>query len=444
MGDARTEWLAGDVDSLRLGGYGGVVHLEITSSGGVRVRVPSTRRQKKLGRDTPGTRRLALTVADGIVDRRAGGKRAAARQRPSKTLPGILTPRDIWLGLLRPHFTRLPHDILEWGRADLDRYYASLDAEGRASIPTTDTLNNILVAARALDRRGVVPLDCDFFALRTANMTGQLTAWVLEGTKASTVATYWRRFRWAVLEHQDQRPQHWQRRMDPTTAVKRPKRRGGNATEVQELSDVRLLRQLRADGEWQATAAFMVIAASGRRIGAVAGHRAGLHMDAPPLTANDFARDTGGKLRVTWRADVSKGANYGRGDEVQLCPRQLQVVFRWLTRCHPNPKGAAHPLIWDEQDPTRAASYDALTRAFATAWERAFGKPKPAGVAWHAVIRETVTTLTEEASALVAAEQTGRTLETVMRRYVLRRPEHQEQAVKVLDRRRRALKGSRE
>jgi len=380
-------------------------------------------------------------VADTIIARRNGGTRAAKRRRPRLGVHGILTPRDIWLALLSSKLQPLPQDILDWGRSELVEHYRKLDAESRAALPSVDTINNILTAARALDRRGVIPLDCDFDALEAGAITGKLQAWVLEGYSAETVATYWRRFRWAVLEFQRLWPRRWSKRTDETAAVRIPKRhRGRKPREMGEDRMVALLSQLLNDGEWRAAAALMVARASGRRIGAIAGHRPGLHLDAPPLTAADFTRDTNGRLLVRWRAEVAKGGGYGRGDEVQVAPRELAVVYRWLTRYHPNPLGPTYPLIWDADDPAVAASYDSLTSALSAAWQRAFGEPKPRGVAWHAVIRTTVTTIAEEEGVVPAAVHTGREVETVERHYFVPRPAHQEEAVAVLDSRRRSVR----
>lgn len=435
--DERLKWMAGETESLRLGGYGDTIYLEITASG-VRVRTVSPRRQEVIGRDTREVRELALQVADAIQGRKKGGVRAESRRRPRLSLPGILTPRDIWLAFLGTKLQPLPQDILDWGRRDLTEYYASLEPEGRSALPSVDTLNNILTAARALDRERVVPFDCEFDGLTAGDLTRELQAWTLRGRSVSTVKTYWRRFRWAVLEYQAQWPQRWGQRTDPTAAVRGPKkRRGGKPGEVGEVQLELLADQLLADREWRAGGTLLVARASGRRVGVISGYRQGLHLDAPPLTASDFERDEDGRLLVTWRAAVAKGGNYGRGDEVQLCPRELEVVYRWLTRFHPNPCGREHPLLWDENDPTRAASYDSLTATFDKAWLSVFGKPKPKGVAWHAIIRTTVTTIAEEAGVLAAAVHTGREVETVERRYVVRRQEQQEQAVALLDRRRR-------
>lgn len=438
MEDKRLQWITGQVSSLRLGSYGGTVHLEVTS-GGVRVRTPTPQKQRTIGPDSRATRELALRVADAIISRRNGGRRAAARRRPRSQLKvgGILTPLDIWLAYLRTKFSPLPDNIIEWGRADVAEHYSRLDEEQRSALPSPDTLNNILTALRALDRKGIVPLNAEFDSLEPGVMTQQLQAWVLEGSSVATVSTYWRRFRCAVCEHQRQWPGQWEKRIDKTAAVRSPARRRGKQREVGEDRAETLLRQLQADGEWEAAACLLVARASGRRIGAISGHRRGLHLNGPPLTAEDFTRDTANRLIVTWRAAAAKGGNYGRGDEMQVCPRDLRVVYRWLTRYHPNPLGPSFPLIWDTRNPAFAAPYDAITAAFAKAWRRAFGTDKPKGLAWHAVIRTTVTTIAETEGVVAAAVHTGREVETVQRNYVVRRAKHQEDAVAVLDSRRR-------
>src|SRR5690606_37469668 len=82
----------------------------------------------------------------------------------------------------------------------------------------------------------------------------------------------------------------------------------------------------------------------------------------------DFRRTEDGIVEVRWRAAAQKGKGYGRGDVVLPATRQLEVVYRWLTRFHPNPLGPEYPLIWAEDDPTQAEPYHRLRRELAKAW----------------------------------------------------------------------------
>jgi hypothetical protein len=438
--DAREQFVTGQVESLRLGRYGATVHLEITPTG-VQVRTVTPRRQEVIGPDTRSVREAAVRVADAILAERKGGQRAAPRPRPGLDGAGaVLTPRDVWEAYLGRHLSPLPDGILGWGRGDLEDYYKALDPRGRATLPSFDFVNNVLVAARSLHAKGIVPLDADFDSLDPGTITNQLQAHVLRGQNGGrglspeTMSTYIRRFRMVVLKFQRLYPARWGRRSDPTATVEQPiMRRDGPSKEIGEDRAEALIRQLLADGAWQAAAAARVARASGRRIGAIAGRRTGNHLDAPPLTAADFQREDG-RLLVTWRANVAKGHNFGRGDEKQVCPRELAEVYRWLTECHPNPLGPEHPLIWDAADPSRAASYDSVTRAFRDAWKRAFKEPKPHGMAWHSIIYTTVTTIADADGLVAAAEHTGRTVETVERRYKVRRLERQAKTAELLDR----------
>jgi hypothetical protein len=438
--DEREQFVTGQVESLRLGRYGTTVHLEIMPTG-VQVRTVTPRRQEVIGPDTRSVREVAIRVADAILAERKGGQRAAPRPRPALDGAGaVLTPRDVWEAYLGGILSPLPDGILGWGRGDLEDYYKALDPRGRDGLPSFDFLNNILVAARSLDQKGIVPLDCDFDSLKPGTLTQKLQAYVLRGENGGgglspeTMSTYFRRFRMVVLEFQLQFAHRWGERLDPTAAVKRPKRRRASPSkEIGEGTAEALIRQLLADGAWEAAAAASVARASGRRIGAIAGRRTGNHLDAPPLTAADFQRE-GGRLLVTWRANVAKGGNFGRGDELQVCAGELAEVYRWLTESHPNPLGPEHPLIWDRADPSKAASYDSLTRAFHDAWDRAFEKPRPRGMAWHSIIYTTVTTIADADGLVAAAEHTGRTVETVERQYKVRRLERQAKTAELLDR----------
>jgi hypothetical protein len=177
----------------------------------------------------------------------------------------------------------------------------------------------------------------------------------------------------------------------------------------------------------------MIADATARRVGSISGGRVDLHLDAPPLCASDFRRSEGGVLEVIWRADAQKGRGFGRGDVAHPATRQLELVYRWLSRFHPNPVGAQYPLIWAEEDPSRPESYDRLSRELEEAWIEEFGEEKPKGLGWHAFCRTTITTLADEVGMLAAAEFTGRSVRMIERTYKRARRETAYAAARRLD-----------
>ena len=169
---------------------------------------------------------------------------------------------------------------------------------------------------------------------------------------------------------------------------------------------------------------------SGRRVGAIGADRLGWGADG--LRRTDFSVE-GGRLHVTWRAAAAKGKSYGRGDEELVATRLVAVAYRWLRRCHPNPLGPEHPLIWSPDDPTRPVTYAALNRAFKEAWRVAFNEDAPRGVAFHGFCRTVVTTIVDALGMSHAAEYTGRTIRTIERHYKRRRSQTQVRTTAVLD-----------
>ena len=436
--DPRTLFLESKRSSLRLGGYRGTVHVEVVG-GQVRVRsTQPTRRQKVIGPDSRDMRELAVAVAEQILAAFRAKRGAATTSAVRFTYgPTLLTPRQVWAAYLKSLLGGLPEGILEWGQRDLRQHYLALGQHGRRAVPSYDSIWAILVAARRLDRDGAVPLDGDLDAIQPGDLTRYLRAQVTRGASPHTMRSYFARLRSAVRFFQKQFPDVWAGRRDPTQGVSPPSTRGVEPPEIGEERAIALIRQLRRDGEWRAAAAAIIALASGRRIGAICGRREGKQLDHPPLTALDFSRTENG-LEVIWRAAAAKGEAFGQGDEVQICTRRMAACYRWLRRCHPNPAGPEHPLIWDEANPTKAAAYDGLRRAFDRAWRRAFGEDKPAGLSWHSFCRTTITTISDELGVIAAAEHTGRSPETAQRIYKRKRRATQARTVRVLDQLRRS------
>jgi hypothetical protein len=227
-------------------------------------------------------------------------------------------------------------------------------------------------------------------------------------------------------------PGRWGNRPDPTEQMVDIDTSHVRPDEIGEEVAEGLLSTLRDMGEWRAYASAGIAHATARRIGAISAARYGLHIDAPPLTANDLRIGEDGSAEVVWRAAAQKGRGFGHGDVVLPAPALLEEVIRWVAEAHPNPLGPDHPLIWDATDPTRAESYDRLNYVLGKAWKKAFGVAKPSRLGWHAFCRTTITTLVDATSIEAAAEFTGRSIDTIERIYKrVRRPRQLDTARKL-------------
>lgn len=439
--DARRAFVNGESDKLRLGGYGGTVTVRIVA-GGIRLETTRPRRRQRMLRPNSRTmRELAVRAVETVFEKLQGlpSKRRVEAPPPKPRQAGLITPRDVWLAYLRRRLGSIPEEeVLGWGRGDVVAHLKRLSPSARRAAGSPNNIYSVILAARRLHRDGVVPLDADIETIQP----GALDAWAMDqlgrGASPHTVTTYRGRFQAAVRRYMEAWPHEWGDRIDPTRGVCEIPTEHIRPPEIGEDRAARLLAALRARGEWRALATAMIVHATARRVGSVSGARVDLHLDAPPLCANDFRRAEDGVLEVVWRADAQKGNAYGRGDVVQPATRQLELAYRWLTRFHPNPLGPKHPLIWSADDPTRAESYDRLNDALAKAWRAEFGEQKPKGLAWHGFCRTTITTLADELGILTTAEYAGRSPKMVERIYKRARRETAKTAARRLDQIRRA------
>lgn len=288
-----------------------------------------------------------------------------------------------------------------------------------------------------MHRDGVVPLDGDLADIQPGDLDEWVTAQLAAGSSAHTLATYRNRFRNAVRRFKEKYPHQWGDLFDPTDGVARIATAHIQPPEIGEERAARILARLRTRGAWRALATAMIVHATGRRVASISGSREDLHWGAPPLCAADFRRAENGVLEVTWRANAQKGGAYGRGDVVLPATRQLKLVYRWLTRYYSNPVGPEHPLIWSEEDPSRAEPYHRLRRELAAAWRDEYGEEIPRGLGWHAFCRTTITTLADMVGPLMTGEYTGRSAEIVERTYKRVRPDTARIAAQHLDKVRR-------
>ena len=422
----RSAFIAGQLDNLRIGGYGGTMTVRVVQDG-VLIRTSRPKRRQRLLRpNSRSVREAAVQAAEEALERLRGGRqhRTDAIPRRKAGPAGVITPRDVWLAYLRLRLGAIPEDeILGWGRKDVVAYMRRLPPTVRAGAPSPAYMYSVVQAARRLDRDGVVPLDANLADIQPGDLDEWATTQLASGASPHTVVTYLTRFRNAVRRYQEKYPHKWGDLLDPTRGIVKIGTRAIQPPEIGEERAVRLMARLRARGAWRALAATMIAHATGRRIGSISGARDEIHLDAPPLCAADFRRTEDGILEVRWRAAAQKGKGYGRGDVVLPATRQLEEVYRWLTRFHPNPLGPEYPLIWAEDDPTQAEPYHRLRRELAKAWREEFGEPKPRGLCWHSFCRTTISTIADELGTLAAAEYTGRSPRTVEKVYKRLRPQ---------------------
>lgn len=414
---AKQEFLNGKRASVRFGGYGGTWTVKIEGSDVLMQATQPRRQQAKIGPNSRSVRAIALEAAEELLARRqkGGGTRApTVRAAPARRPAGILTHRDLVLSYVRARLgPDIPEDeVLGWGRKACAAYMKKLPRAVRRRAGSPSNLYAVLNMARRLDRDGVVPLDADIESVQPGDLDAWVTDRLARGDSEHTVATHLGRFAAVVHDFQGRWPHEWRKRADPTASVERPSTEHIEPPEIGEDRVPVLLRAMRKLGLWRAVATAMAIDATARRIGSVSGGRDDLHIDAPPLRAADFRRTSSG-WEVCWRAEVQKGKAFGRGDVWHPATRDLVVVFRWLSRFHPNPKGPEHPLIWDEADPTRPEPYHRLLRALDEAWTMAFGEPRPVGLGYHGFCRTTITTLAEKAGTQATADLVGRSVKIV-------------------------------
>lgn len=120
--DARRAFINGEIDRLRLGGYGGTITVRIVTDG-VRISTTKpTRRQMTLTPNSRAIRESAVQAAEATLDRLRGlpSRRRVRVSPPRRGKAGIITPREVWVAYLRLRLGAIPEDeVLDWGRKDV-------------------------------------------------------------------------------------------------------------------------------------------------------------------------------------------------------------------------------------------------------------------------------------------------------------------------------------
>lgn len=251
----RSAFIAGQLDNLRIGGYGGTITVRVVQDG-VLIRTSRPKRRQRLLRpNSRSVREAAVQAAEEALERLRGGRqhRTDAIPRRKAGPAGVITPRDVWLAYLRLRLGAIPEDeILGWGRKDVVAYVRRLPPTARAGAPSLSYIYSVLQAARRLDRDGVVPLDANLADIQPGDLDEWATTQLALGTSPHTVVTYLTRFRNAVRRYQEKYPHKWGDLLDPTRGIVKIGTSAIQPPEIGEGRAVRLMARLRARGAWRA------------------------------------------------------------------------------------------------------------------------------------------------------------------------------------------------
>jgi hypothetical protein len=427
---SRQEFVDGKVDRWEAGvrGYSLRCYAE---DGRLKLRWTQPRRRQMTAfeEDTREYRQILTLEAKRDVTEWQAGETSEAPARavePPRADPSLRdaapTVQDVWLRFIQDRWPGISASVIFGGRVEVRAYYTRMSPQQREAAPSPSYLLSTIQAMQRVTAYERFAPNRLVEKIEPIHWT-DYTHWRISQSRPhthQTIATDFTRFHTALRHCRTQRRKWWGGLGDPLEGA-RVIRTDADVAEIPEENCLMLIRELRRSipKGWRAYAAVVIAHASGRRIGAIGSDRLGF--DACGLRASDFT-SIDGRVWVTWRAEEAKGKGYGQGDQQIPATRALAVVYRWLRRCHPNPLGPDHPLLWSPQDPSRPVSYAGLNRALTGAWTRVFGEKRPRGVAFHAFCRTVATTVADALDTGKAAEYTGRTRETVEKHYKKRRP----------------------
>ncbi|HEU0078975.1 MAG TPA: hypothetical protein VFQ76_15075 [Longimicrobiaceae bacterium] len=439
--EARQQFIRGERDRWDAGGYGFTVTC-VAINGCLKLKWTRPRRRQitVFAHDTPSLREKLTGVASGKALKLRSGEvlQATHKVAGAEQTTELATVGRAWLHFLHDHWPGIGDPVIHGGRKELREYYLAMSTAERELVGDPDYLLSVIRAMRRVtafpafssDRpiQEIEPIDWTRYTQwrRTRAVTGSGKPYAY-----NTIATDFTRFNTVLTHCRTKRRRWWGNVPDPLEGAD-VLREDAELPEITEEECTALIRTLRAGlpGTWRALAAVRFAYASGRRIGAIGADRLGFETDG--LCATDFT-SSHGRVFVVWRASAAKGGAYGRGDEMIPAAWSLAATYRWLCRFHPNPLGAAHPLLWAPGDPARPVTYAALNKTFKAAWNDTFGQQAPYGLAFHGFCRTVATTVGDELGLDKAAEYTGRTRRTIERYCKRKRLSTFEQTVKRLD-----------
>ena len=406
---AREKFEAGSLDAWSAGDWGAVVRV-FAEKGKLKIRhqKPGTKKptQKTLfAHDTPELRRKATAVAVKVSERLRAGEIEPA-PKPQEQKAEEITVRGVCLLYMR-RFPGFTEKLFAMTKHELEQWYDALpravrDAE---TTPAFATLFSDVYAFRRLWTDDRFRADRRVLDLEPAEANAYAAEYIASGGSPRTCAADLDKLscaiRYVIMNHRRTvglaiNPIEG-RKVDRSKA-KIPAYTKPEVVKMRAKAPELAARDHRPI--WQVFVAGG-IASSGRRLGSIVG-----------LTANDhdFRRGT-----VTWRAQVAKGGNYGRGDEVRPMTALHRSMVEWAIKHYPNPLGADHPLLWKQRNPELPVPESTIWKQL---WilEEASGVPHLDGRAWHSFRRMMATLLADEVGDGPAAEFIGMTVET-LRRY---------------------------
>jgi hypothetical protein len=435
----RGNFINGRVKELKVGGYGGTVHLraeaESDGPGKVMLAMRTPKVQRTVRPNTRETREAAVAAADELLRQRGNGRRpAGARVLLRPVAPGAtaawredgtpLTVTDAFLLYLK-NKKSFPATSLTWTEKDVLQHLRTLPKAARAKRPGAAFLISLLQAYRRIGAVGAIPLDRDIGEIQPGELESHVDHAFAAGHSASTVETDLGRLRTVLTHVRTRWPRIWGRRANPVEGL--PKLERKTPIELGEACARAAIAELaRHPGRWRAHAAAVLVYELGARVGSVGANQRDRQDLAPALSANDFFLDDDGRFKLRWRKETLKDPRMAAVIPVSTTVRAL--VERLVAE-HPNPLGPGYPLLWSPEHPRVSVSYAALAKPFkkalAMVWPRFYPKTEfPKGVSFHSLVYTTVTTIANARDITAAADLTLRTEATIRKFYKKDRQEH--------------------
>lgn len=416
--ETREAWEAGRVDGWSYGERGVRVRVTVHKRG-IRIshQDPVTREptpKQLFPRDTPANRRKAAETA--VLVSEALRKRAEEHASRDEAVSGATLTLPGCLLLYMQRFPGFAPEMFAWKCKRLREWHTALPEQVRASevVPSAETLVADLSAWRRLLPMPVFDRPLADIDLAEINRAYQdlLGSGYSPRTATNTMARASAAVNWVQRHHR--------RRVGALINPFLGAAMDRSTAQVPEYTpaEVRKLRAAAAEcirqGRFWQLFAFVGIASSGRRIGSVLALTPEDH-DWTPRWG-----ETGELLpwRVTWRADVSKGGGYQRGDEVRPMTRAHADAVLWCYQTRPNPIREGRPslpLLWSG-DGSEAITQDSLAYQLRRVEELA-GVASIRGRLFHSFRRAVATLVADDLGLAVAAEFVGMTPETLAKHY---------------------------
>lgn len=405
--ETRENFEAGKVDGWGAGEWGSTVRVFV-DKGKLKIRYrptpDSSPKQRTLfGHDDAELRKRAASIAVRKSEELRSGQADADQPSTEDDDDTLTVERAVLLYMRR--FPGWKDDLLEATATELRKWYAGLPPNARSH--ACWTVISDVYGFRRLFRDERFARDRLVEEIEPGDATAYVADYVAGGKSPRTAVNDTDRLSCAFRYVKSQYRRTIGLADNPIEGRRVDREKADiDLYTTEEGRDLRLAApQLAKEGQWQVLVA-AGMATSGRRISSILA----LTLDDHDLEANT----------VTWRAEAAKGEHYGRGDETRPMTHQHRAALEWALRNHPNPEGAAHPVIWrtggvsqqGKRDPTQPPPYSTLWRQLKRLEELA-GVEQKHGRAWHAFRRWAVTTLADELSDGVAGEFVGMTIETV-------------------------------